>query len=70
MPAVLVYLMSILLPIPVAVKRMIAIAFPFRHRSIMTTKTVARMLAAMWELSAILTIINIITVPVDIVWSL
>ena len=69
-PAVLVYLMSILSPIPVAVERMITIAFPFRHRSIMTTKTVATMLTVMWMLSAILTIIIIITVPVDIVWPL
>ena len=46
-PAVLVYLMSIMSPIPVAVECMIAIAFPFRHRRIMTTKTVARMLAVM-----------------------
>ena len=49
---------------------MIVIAFPFRHRSILTTKTVVGMLAAMWGLSAILTIIIIITIPVDIFWPL
>ena len=69
-PTILIYLMSILSPIPVAVERMITISFPFRHRNIMTTKTVVKMLAVMWGLSAILTIIIIFTVPVDIVWPL
>ena len=36
----------------------------------MTTKTVIIMLAAMWGLSAILTTIIMITVPIDIVWPL
>ena len=69
-PFLLLYLMSILSPVTVAIERMITIAFPFRHRSIMTTKTVVRMLAAMWGLLAILTVIIIITVPVDIFWPL
>ena len=59
-----------LLPITVAIERMIVIAFPFHHRSIITTKTVAIMLAAMWGLSTILTIIIMIIVPRDIVWPL
>ena len=46
-PALIFYLMDILLPITLATERMIVIAFPFCHRSIMTTKTVAGMLAAM-----------------------
>ena len=50
---------------------MIVIAFgPFHHRSIITTKIVAIMLAAMWGLSIILTIIIMISVPRDIVWPL
>ena len=69
-PFILTQLMAGLLPITVAVERMIVIAFPFRHRSIMTTKTVVRMLAVMWGLSAILTIIILITIPFDIVWPL
>ena len=69
-PALLFYLIDILLPITLATERLIVIAFPFRHRSIMTTKTVAGILAAMWGLSAILTIIITVTVPVDVFSSL
>ena len=69
-PFSLIYLMTLLLPITVAVERMVVIGFPFRHRSIMTAKTVIIMLAAMWGLSAILTTIIMITVPIDIVWPL
>ena len=69
-PALLFYLMDVILPITLATERMIVIVFPFRHRSIMTTKTVAGMLAAMWGLSAILTIIITVTVPVDVLWPL
>ena len=36
----------------------------------MTTKTIAGMLATMWGLSTILTIIIVAIVPVDIVWPL
>ena len=69
-PSLLLYLMPILLPITVAIERMVVITFPFRHRSIMTTKAVAGMLATMWGLSAIVTIVIIVVVPVDIVWPL
>ena len=69
-PTILLYLMVVLSPITVAFERMIAIAFPFRHRSIMTKKTVAYMLLAIWGLSTILTITVIITLPVDIFWPL
>lgn len=69
-PALLFYLIDVILPITLATERMIVIAFPFRHRSIMTTKTVVGMLAVMWGLSAILSIIITVTVPVDILWSL
>ena len=58
------------MPVIVAVEHMIVIAFPFHHRRIMTTKTVAGRLTAMCVLSAILTIITVITVQVDIVWPL
>ena len=69
-PFTILYFLSILLPITVALERMIVIAFPFHHRSIMTNKTVAGILAAMWVTSIILTMISIITVPFDIVWPL
>ena len=69
-PFSLIYLMTLLLPITVAVECVIVIAFPFHHRSIMTTKTVVIMLAAMWGLSAILTITIMIIVPINIVWPL
>ena len=69
-PFVTLYIINILLPIPVALERMIIIAFPFHHRSIMMNKTVAGMMVAMWGASIILTIIIILTVPLDIVWPL
>ena len=69
-PFILLYLMNILSPIPVAIERMIIIAFPFRHRNIMTTKRVTSMLAAMWGISAIVIIIIMITVPFDVFWSI
>lgn len=62
--------MIILLPITVAVECTIVIAFPFCHRNIMTTKTIASVLAAMWGLSAILNTIAMVTIPIDIVWLL
>ena len=64
------YNTTILSPIPVALERMIVIAFPFRHQSIMTNKTVAGMIVTMWGASTILTIIIILTMPLDIVWPL
>ena len=69
-PALILYLMIVLLPITIAMERMIVIAFPFRHRTIITTKRVAIVLAAMWGLSAVLIIITIFTLPVDIIWPL
>ena len=69
-PTIVLYLMVVLSPITVAVERVIVIAFPFRHRSIMTKKTVAYMLSAMWWLSTILTIMIIIILPFDIFWPL
>ena len=69
-PFLLLYLMNVLSPIPVTTERMITIAFPYRHKSIMTNKTVAGVLAAMWGISAILTIIINVIIPFDVVWSL
>ena len=43
----ILYLMIILLPITTAAERLIVIAFPYHHRSIMTTKTAAIILAVM-----------------------
>ena len=63
--------MTVVLPITVAAaERMIVIGFPYRHRSIMTDKTAASVLAVMWGLSTIFSIIITIIVPVDVVWPL
>ena len=56
LPSTILYLVSILLPITLAIERMIVIAFPYHHRDIMTNKTVASMLAVMWGTAAILAI--------------
>ena len=69
-PFTILYFMSILSPIPVVLERMIVIAFPFRHQSIMMNKTVAGMIVAMWGASIILTTIIILKIPLDIVWPL
>ena len=69
-PNMLLFLASLLAPINLAVERMIAIAFPYRHRSIMTNKKAATMLAAMWGVSTISSVAIIITVPYDIIWRL
>ena len=66
----ILHLMTVMSPITLAAERMVVIGFPLRHRSIMTTKTVAVILAAMWGISTILTIIIIVIVPVDIIWPL
>ena len=67
---VILYLMTILLPITLAAERTIVIAYPYRYRSIITTKTTAIALAAMWGTSVILTILITAFVPVEIVWPL
>ena len=69
-PYVLFYLINIFSPVPLAVERMIVIAFPYHHKSIMTNKTAAGMLAAMWGVSVILTIIIITTLPFIVVWPI
>ena len=68
LPSLLLYLVAILLPITLATERMIVIAFPYHHRTIMTAKTVAGMLAAMWGTAAILSTAMIVTKPIDIIW--
>ena len=66
----LTHFMTALLPISVAMERLIVIAFSYRHRSIVTTKTVISILAAMWGMSLILTRVITVIVPIDIVWPL
>ena len=66
----MIHLMTILLPVTLAIERMIVIGFPYRHRSIMTTTTVISILAAMWAFSLILSVIISIVVPIDIIWPL
>ena len=62
--------MTIILPVTVAIERMIVIGFPYCHRSIMTTKTVIGILTAMLGISLTFTVMIIIVVSVDIVWPL
>ena len=62
--------MTILLLITLAIDRVVVIASPFRHRYIMTKKTVVGILAAVWGLSAVMTVIITIFIQVDIVWPL
>ena len=64
------HFMTVLLPITLAMERFVVIVFPYRHRSIMTAKTVISIIASMWGLSLILTIMITIIVPVSIVWPL
>lgn len=66
----ILHLMTVQLPTSLAIERMVVIGYPYRHRSIMTFKTAASILAAMWGLSAILSTAIIIIVPIDIVWPL
>ena len=66
----MIHMMTVLLPVTLAIERMIVIGFPYHHRSIMTTKTVVSMLAVMWGLSFILAIVITIVVSVDIMWPL
>ena len=66
----LVHLTTILSPVTVAVERIIVVGFPYRHRSILTTKTIISLLGAMWGVSLILTIMVTIIVPAKIVWPL
>ena len=68
LPSVLLYLIAILLPITLAIERTVVITFPYRHRSIMTTKTIAGMLAVMWGTAAILATAMIATESIDIIW--
>ena len=63
-------LLTILLPTTIAIERMIVIKYPYRHRSIMTTKAVIGILAAIWGVSLILTIIIAIIAPLNIAWPL
>ena len=68
LPSLTLYFTAIILPITLATERMIAIAFPYRHRSIMTNKTVAGMLAAMWGTAAILSTVITATESISIDW--
>ena len=62
--------MNILLLITLAVERVIVIASPYRHRHIMTKKVVAGILAAVWGLSAILSVTIVFVGQYDIIWPL
>ena len=66
----MIHLMTILLPVTLAIERMIVIGFPYCHRSIMTTTTVISILATMWAFSLILSVIISIVVSTDIICPL
>ena len=66
----ILHLMTVMLPITLAAERLIVNGFPYRHRSIVTTKKVAGILAVMWGLSTILAITITIVVSVHVVWPL
>ena len=67
----LVNLTTLLLPVTIAIERIVVIGFPYRHRSIMTTKMVISLVGAMWGVSIVLTIMATVIVPVNnIVWPL
>ena len=66
----LLHLMTIILPVTVAIERMIVIGFPYRHRSIMTTKTVIGILATVLGVSLVLSVTSTIVVPADVMWPL
>ena len=67
---VLCRMMTIILPGIVAIERMIVIGFPYRHRSIMTTKTVIGILATVLGMSLILSVMSTTVEPADVVWPL
>ena len=67
---ILCRMMTIILPGVVAIERMIVIGFPYRHRSIMTTKTVIGILATVLGVSLILSVTSTIVVPADVMWPL
>ena len=66
----LIHLMTIILPVTVAIEHMIVIGLPYRHRSIMTTKTVIGILATMLGVSLTFTVMITIVVSIDVVWPL
>ena len=66
----LIHLITIMLPITIAIERMIVIGYPYRHRSILTTRTVFGILAAVLGVSVTLTAMITIVVSVDVVWPL
>ena len=69
-PYNLLYLMSLLSLITLAVERTVAIAFPYHHRNLMTNKRAAGVLVAVWGVSTTLSMTIMVTVPYDIIWPL
>ena len=63
-------LVTILLLSTLAIERVIVIASPYRHKFIMTKKMVAGILATVWGLSAIITVVNTLYVSFEIIWPL
>ena len=61
-------ILTILLFVTLAVERVVVIGYPYRHRSIMTTKVVRGMVIATWMVSAIAAGIMIAFTPYPIWW--
>lgn len=63
-------LVTILLLSTLAIERVVVIASPYRHRRIMTKKTVAGIIATAWGLSAVITVGITLLVPCEVIWPL
>ena len=66
----LIHLITIMLPITIAIEQMIVIGYPYCHRSILTAKTVIGILVAILGVSVTFTAMITIIVSVDVVWPL
>ena len=62
------FVLTNLLFVTLAVERVVVIGYPYRHRSIMTTKVVHGMVVTTWVVSAILASVVIAVVPHLILW--
>ena len=64
----MLFIVTSLLFVSLAVERVVVIGYPYRHRSIMTTKVVRGMVLATWLVSAIAAAIVVTLSPYSIQW--
>jgi len=62
------FLLTNFLFVTLAMERVIVIGYPYRHRSIMTTKVVCGMIVTIWVVSVILAVVVIATSPYSVQW--